>query len=266
MRKLLTVAVVLVLGGSCLCGNALTAKDATYCDDGIMLLATTNSVTVNYEDKNENTFRMALKHPNYTYSANTSDCACIAGANVLGFYDRYDEDLIPNHKSGDLLLGKYIYKSQDTYIYDLIRQLYDYMGTDSTGTTVTEFKNGMITYCNMKGKSISFSSCIKNNKFDYSVAKTYMEANQPVVLFCSGYNVADISLNEKSDKINYYESSANHVMVGFGYQETNYTLSTFANISYQYLMVASGTISKANGYFDINYKTNINDAYAINIY
>ena len=265
MKKLLAIAVMVVIGGSCLCGNAISGKDKTYCDDGIMLAANT-SITVNYESKDENTFSMALRHPSYTFSANPSDCACIAGANVLGFYDRYDEDLIPNHGAGTLFMGKYIYSSQDTYIHDLVRQLYIDMGTDNEGTTVAEFKNGMITYCNRKGKSISFSSCMKNGKFNYSLAKSYMEANQPVVLFCSGYNVADITPNEKVDTIEYYEAAANHVMVGFGYKEINYTLATFTNISYQYMTVASGYLLKDSGYFDINYHTNIDDAYAVNIY
>lgn len=265
MKKLLTTALVVILGGSCLCGNVITDSNETYCDSGVFLAMDT-SITIDYENKDENKFGMALKHPNYTFSANTSDCACIAGANVLGFYDRYDEDLIPNHKSGNLLLGEYIYSSQDTYIFDLIRQLYSDMGTDSTGTTVTEFKNGMIKFCNRKGKNISFTSCMRNNKFDYTVAKSYMESNQPIVLFCGGYNVADIAINEKSDRINYYESTANHVMVGFGYKEISYTSTTFASISYQYMTVASCNIVKASGYYDINYKTNINDAYAVNIY
>lgn len=265
MKKLLAVAVMMIIGGSGLCGNVASDKDATYCDDGIMLMSDT-SITVNYENKDENTFGMALKHPSYTYSANRSDCACIAGANVLGFYDRYDENLIPNHTSGKLVFGKFVYNSQDTYIYDLIGQLYVDMGTNSAGTTVAEFKNGMITYCNGKGKSISFSSCMRNNQFDYSVAKSYMEANQPVVLFCGGYNVADIDINEKSDRINYYESTANHVMVGFGYKEISYTLATFTTISYQYLTVASGVGTKESGFYDINYNTNINDAYAVTIY
>ena len=266
MKKMLAIAVMVVIGGSCLCGNAISKRDTTYCDDGIMLLAETNSVKVNYANKDEDTFSMALKHPYYTFSANPSDCACVAGANVLGFYDRYDEELIPNHASGSLLMGKYIYSIQDTSVYDVIRQLYVDMGTTSEGTTVQEFKNGMITYCNRKGKTITFTSCMKNGKFDYSTAKSYMEANQPVVLFCSGYNVADLWPYENYDLISYYESTGNHVMVGFGYKESSYTLSNSTKITYQYMTVASGVATKSSGYFDINYKTNINDAYAINIY
>ena len=266
MKKLLAIAVVAVIGGSCLCGNAITHKETTYCDDGIMLLAETNSVTVNYENKDENTFSMALQHPYYTYSPSSAGCACVAGGNVLGFYDRYDEELIPNHTSGTLFMGQFIYSIQDTYVYEVIRQLYTDMGTTSEGTTVTEFKNGMTTYCNRKGKTITFTSCMKSGKFDYSTAKSYMEANQPVVLFCSGYNVADLWYYDQYDRISYYESTGNHVMVGFGYQDVSYTLSNSTNVLYQFMAVASGVGTKSSGYFDINYKTNINDAYAINIY
>ena len=266
MKKMLAIAVMVVIGGSCLCGNAISSRDTTYCDDGIMPIAEINSVTVNYENKSENTFSMALKHPDYTYSANLSDCACTAGSNVLGFYDRYDEDLIPNHNSGTLFAGKFIYSSQDANIYELVKQLYIDMGTTSEGTTVEEFKSGMIKYCNRKGKTITFTSCMRNGKFDYSLAKSYTEANQPVVLFCSGYNVADITPYGQSDIISYYEATANHVMVGFGYKEINYTVATNANVTYQYMAVASGVQTHANGYYDIHYKTNINDAYAVNIY
>ena len=266
MKKLLAIAVMVVLGGSCLCGNAITSKDATYCDDGIMPLADTYSVVVNYENKDENKFSMALKHPYYTFSPSSAGCACTAGANVLGYFDRYDEDLIPDHVSGTLFMGRYIYSIQDTSVYEVTRQLYTDMGTTSEGTTVGEFKSGMIKYCNRKGKTITFTSCMKNGKFDYATAKSYMEANQPVVLFCSGYNVINIDINDNYDRINYYESTGNHVMVGFGYQEISYTLSTSANISYQYMTVASGVGTKDSGYYDINYRTNINDAYAINIY
>ena len=266
MKKLLAIAVVAVIGGSCLCGNAITHKDATYCDDGIMTIANTYSVVVNYEDRSENTFSMAIKHPCYTYSYSTAGCANVAGANVLGYFDRYDEELIPNHNSGTLLMGKYIYSLEDTYVYEVVRQLYTDMGTDSEGTTVTEFKSGMTTYCNRKGKTITFTSCMKNGKFDYATAKSYMEADQPVVLFCSGYNVTDIWTYDQYDRLSYYESTGNHVMVGFGYQEVNYTLSNSTNALYQYVRVASGVATKESGYFDINHNTNINDAYAINIY
>ncbi|MBD5636453.1 MAG: hypothetical protein HDP28_01345 [Clostridia bacterium] len=265
MKKLLAIIFTVILGGACLCGNAVISKDTTYCDDGIMPLAAT-SVKVEYESKTEDKFNMVLKYPNYTISPYLAACACVAGSNIIGFYDRYDEELIPNHNSGTAFMGNYIYSSDDGYIEDLVRQLYADMGTTSEGTTVTEFKNGMIKFCNRKGKTITFTSCMKNKKFDYATAKSYMEANQPIALFCSGYNVADIFTSEKRDSIDYIESTANHVMVGFGWKEVNYNITATSSVLYQYVAVASGNADKSNGYYNINYNTTINDAYAINIY
>ena len=266
MKKMLAIAIMVALGGTCLCGNVAVSRETTYCDDGIMPLAELNTITVNYKSKDENSFPMVMKHPNFTYSAHPSDCACTAGSNVLGFYDRYDENLIPNHTAGTYFMGNFIYSSQDTGVYEVIRQLYDDMGTDSDGTTVAQFKSGMTKYCKRQGKSISFTSCMKSGKFDYSTAKSYMEANLPVVLFCGGYNVASITPYGESDIITYYESTANHVMVGFGYKEISYTLENGTSITYQYVTVASGVVAKDSGYYDISYNTKVNDAYAINIY
>ena len=265
MKKLFATILTVIIGGACLCGNAVAVKESTYCDDGIALLSETN-ITVNYVSKNEDQFNMVLRHPCYTASPYLAACACVAGSNIIGFYDRYDEELIPNHTSGKAFMGNFIYNSQDTYITDLVTQLYADMGTNAEGTTVTEFKNGMIKFCNRKGKTITFTSCMKNKKFDYATAKTYMEANQPVVLFCSGYNVADMGTYDNYDRINYNESSGNHVMVGFGWKEVNYNLTATSSVLYQYIEVASGSGDKSSGYYNINYKTTINDAYAINIY
>ena len=265
MKKLFATILTVFIGGACLCGNAVAVKEATYCDDGIMPLAAT-SVKVEYQNKNENEFNMVLKHPCYASSPYVAACACVAGSNIIGFYDRYDEDLIPNHTSGKSFMGNFIYSMDDAYITELVRQLYADMGTTSEGTTVTEFKNGMIKFCNRKGKTITFTSCMKNKKFDYATAKSYMEANQPIALFCSGYNGADMGTHDNFDVINYVEYTANHVMVGFGWKEVNYNLTATSSVLYQYIEVASGADSKSSGYYNINYNTIINDAYAINIY
>lgn len=265
MKRFLAVAVVAVIGGLCLCGNAVTAGEATYCEDGIMPLAATD-YTVYYESKTEDQYRMVLRHPDYTVCSYTAACACIAGSNVIGYYDRYDENLIPDHQSGKVFQGQFVYSIHDSAIFDLADQLYVDMGTNSAGTTVTEFKNGMTTFCSRKGKSISFSSCMSGGQFNYSLARSYMEANQPVVLFCSGYNVAEIGTYEQRDSIEYVESTANHVMVGFGCRTINYNLTATSSAQYRFIKVASGSTSRPNGYYNIDYNTKINDAYAINIY
>ena len=265
MKKLFATCLAVVLGCVCLGGNAASVRGAAYCDDGIMPLAISNGVTVNYETKTVDTFRMVVSHPEYMSAPYASACACIAGANVIGYFDRYDEDLIPDHQAGTEFRGQYLYSIEDSNVMEVVKQLYADMGTSDRGTTVTGFLNGMRTFCARKGKNISFSSCMKNGRFDYSAAKSYMQSDMPVVLFCAGYNMAEIDLYDFRDLIHYYEIAENHVMVGFGYQEITYTLSTTTGV-YEYVKVASGVNSKPSGYYDTNYKTNVDDAYAINIY
>ena len=264
-KKVAIILAVLIGGAGCLCGNAAMARDTTYCDDGIMPLLATDH-TVYYENKTQDTYRMVLRHPYYFSTPYASSCACVAGANVIGFYDRYDEDLIPNHQSGTVFQGQFLYSIEDTYTTEVVKQLYSDMGTTSSGTTVSEFKNGMIRFCLRKGKRITFTSCMKNGSFDYATAQSYMQSNLPVVLFCSGFNVADIAPYDGRDVISYYESTGNHVMVGFGYQVINYTYSSNSSGTYEFVKVASGTGSKSNGYYNIHYNTTINDAYAVEIY
>ncbi len=265
MKQFLAVALMAIMGGANFFMGGIAVQESTYSDDGMSPYAA-STVRVNYENKDENEYRMVLKHPNYTESVGLGDCACTAGANIIGYFDRYDENLIPNHTSGFVFQGQFIYNSASDAVTEVVRQLYNDMGTDDDGTTVREFTNGMIAYCNRMGKSISFTSVMKNKKFDYALAKAFMEYNQPIVLFCGGYNVADIYTDENTDSIYYYESTGNHVMVGFGYRETSYELSSSGSAFYQYITVASGYPFKSNGYYDIDYKTNIDDAYAINIY
>ena len=264
MKKMFATILTVIIGSAgCLCGNA-PSPEATYREDGIMPLSSSTQ-NIYYENKTNDEYKMVLRHPDYNSSPYVSSCACIAGANVVGFYDRYDENLIPNHTAGTVFYGQYLYNLEDTYVTELVKQLYTDMGTDSTGTTVTEFKNGMTKFCNRKGKSVTFTSCMKNGNFDYATAQSYMKSNLPVVLFCSGFNVADIDPYENRDVHSYYESTGNHVMVGFGYQVINYTVSSSIE-TYEFVKVASCTSSKTSGYFNIHYNTKINDAYAVNIY
>ena len=141
------------------------------------------------------------------------------------------------------------------------------MGTTaSAGTTAPQFLSGMKKYANRAGYTFGYSSCMSGSNFNYSSAKSGMQSNKPIALFLSGYNVARISPLENYDSIAYELSAANHVMVGFGYYEINYTYESGAQETFNFIYVASGVGIRATGYFNINYNTKINDAYAVSIY
>lgn len=240
------------------------AEDALYGDTGPITGGTT--INIPYENKEREDYRMALAVPCNASTPYSGSCACVAGGNIINYFDRYCTELIPDYEPGYEYMGYYFYYGQTTEGKAIIPQLYSDMGTtESNGTTVAGFLSGMKKYSNRAGYTFSYSSCMSGGKFNYSTAKNKMKSGQPVALFLSGYNVAVIGAYDNYDSIAYALSDANHVMVGFGYQDITYTYESGAEETFQYVYVASGYHTRQNGYFNISYNTKINDAYAVNI-
>lgn len=231
----------------------------SYIDTGTSS-GTMESMTINYSTRTVQTHTLALRFPEYSYSPASGSCAAIAGGNLIGFFDRYDENLIPNHSSGKTFGNTYLYSLQDSAVQTVIYELYDYMGTTTSGTTEQQFKNGLTNFCKDKGHSITFSSCMQGSSFSYSKAQSYLDANQPVALFLSGYNVIDLEEYENKDIFSTYVSEAPHIMIAFGYK-----VYVYDGITYSYFSVASGNVGHSSGLYNIDYKTKINNALAVNI-
>lgn len=242
-----------------------TATVYDYDNGGIMTYDVTSEVIYYTSRSITKSHALAIQYPRYSYSPAVGACGAVAGGNIIGFYDRYDENLIPNHVSGTPYLNTYIYSIEDSAVHAVIDQLYYYMGTDHVGTTEQEFIDGLTKFCKEKGKGVSLSSCMKNGTFSYSTAQSYLESNQPIILFLSGYNVGTLFESENKDTMSYYYSNANHIMIGFGYRIYAYTTSS-GSFNYELISVASGISGNSSGMFNINFQTTINDALAINIY
>ncbi len=239
--------------------------DGVYGDNSPTSYNTTVKIT--YSSKTLTaTGSLAFSHPTFNSSPAIGSCGAIAGGNVIGFYDRYDENLIPNHVSGTPILNTFSYNYGDIYTDALIKQLYDYMAEGGVGMTENQFKNGLTRFCNEKGKSISFTSCMSYGSFDYSKMQTNMKANQPIVFFLSGYNVMQINIGEGSETLAYLVSTATHIMVGFGYKSYSYETPSGTQ-NYDFVSISSGLVGSSNfDFFDIHYQTHIDDALAVNIY
>ena len=241
------------------------AGDALYGDGGTISGSTL--VTIYYESKTEDYYLMALTTPYCTSSPYVSACACIAGSNIVAYFDRYCPLLMPDCEPGYEYMGYYFYYPESDTQTDVVVQLYNDMGTTAeNGTTAQQFLNGMKKYSNRAGYNFSYTSCMSGSKLSYSKVQSSMKNNQPVALFLSGYNVGFLELYEDRDSMGYILSTANHVMVGFGYDEVTYTYDTGKQETLNYIYVASGAGSCPQGYFNINYNTKINDAFAVSIY
>lgn len=247
----------------------LMAENAVYGNVGIMPLAAT-IVTVSFESKDKHEYLMSIQPPTINSSPYTSACACIAGANIITYYDRYYPNLIADYEPGYWFMDVlYLYYTQSSKTIAVGSQLYSDMGTTSQGTTQTQFVNGMKKYCNRAGYSFGYTSVMSGGKINYSEAIKQMEQNnRPLALFLSGYNVTRV-INEwdSKDEYSYYYETANHVMVGFGYRYITYTYSNSTTETYNFIYVSSGSGNALDGFFNVNFSGNtINDALAINIY
>lgn len=241
------------------------ADDALYGDGGT--ISGTSLITIDYKSKTEDYYSMALTNPYNTSSPYVSACACIAGSSIVAYFDRYCPLLMPDYEPGYEYMGYYFYYANTNAMVDVVVQLYSDMGTTAeSGTTVQQFLNGMKKYSNRAGYNFSYTTCMSGSSLSYSKVKSSMKNNQPVALFLSGYNVGSLSLQENSDSMSYILSNTNHVMVGFGYREITYTYNSGKQETLNYIHVASGVDSSPSGYFNINYNTKINDAFAVSIY
>lgn len=236
-------------------------------DDGEynLLSSSVENYSIYFQSRDYNKFDLAIRAPFFTFAPTAGACAPIAGSNVLGFYDRYDENLIPNHVSGRLYGTGYIYMTEDSAVISVIRELYDLMGTDTTGTTEDDFLSGMNKYCKNKGKTMTTYSCMSGRSFDLSKAKSYIDNNLPIVFFLSGYNVGMMLEFDDHDEVSYYQSDANHVMVGFGYATCGYQTAGGA-LTKNFFNVSAGLDLYPTGLYDTSLSgTTINDALAIRI-
>lgn len=227
----------------------------------------TSTVNIPYVSRTFKSYHQAISCPSYTYSPAVGACASIAAGNLIGYYDRFDENLIPNHLSGSYISNTdyFMYNIEDEYVNATIETLYSYITGNGYGATENDFKRGVTQFCTEKGKNIQYYSCMFGGAFDYNKAQGYIESGYPIVLFLSGYNVGFMYSTDNRDSVSYYTSAANHVMVGFGYDSYTYVTENGTE-NYEYLYVASGNIADESGLFNIRYKTNINDALAVNIY
>lgn len=225
------------------------------------------SVTVEYQgEPDEDYYKMAYLLPRYFGSGLTGGCAAVAGGNIVGYFDRYYEDLIPNHPAGEMKSGYYYYTVADTYVHQSIKTLYENMEGDGNGITEANFKKGLQKYCSDKGLNCDFTSLKSWGKLNYDSVKSSMKSGKPVALLLNTYNICDIGFGTQKDYLDYMNFSGNHVMVGFGYRDITYTLSDGSKSNYEFIYVSTGFANPGDAYFNINYNTNIVSAYGVNIH
>lgn len=187
------------------------------------------------------------------------------GANIIQFYDRYCTELIPNYTPGRPIGTLYRYNAPSNETASVVNILAQKMGTTSIGTSIDQFEEGMKKYCQEKGYTFAYTSCINNKQFDYSVAKQQLKSNRPIALFVEPYTIETIEESENYDNIGHGFMSGTHSMAVFGYLDITYTLTNGQKRTDSYLQVATGNSSIKNGYCKLSNNTTIDEALSISI-
>lgn len=100
----------------------------------------------------------------YNTSSRTNTCANVAGAILLGYYDKTYDELIENFTAARVIRGKVLYAKQTQAVENVMARLYVTMKTNITegGTTIRNFKTGQQTYVNEQGRNISYRQVIRD--------------------------------------------------------------------------------------------------------
>ncbi len=252
-------------------GERLSAETvAEYAAEGFLYFGggtiTNQYETVNYSSKTTTTYSIQYDLPNYQPQSDPVDCANVAGCIVLGYYDRFYENLIPNFQSYMVFGPAIIYDDCAAEIYTLGSQLSDLMGGEM-GTTYSEFQSGMNTYVTGKGYSYATENMFTNGSFNYTKYQQAVQAGKPVVLFLSTFSMLRyVEDNETYDYISHGYVNATHVMVGCGYRTDTYFDANGNQIGVRrYLKVASGTVSYDIGYMSLDWNGYLDKAISVTI-
>lgn len=233
-----------------------------YCDDTFYSELATQNVdteTFSYSRKETTSYSINASFPDY-YNLNaslTNTCANVAGANVVGYYDRYYDNLIPDCTVGIIRSNRYTYYPiivDEDKKQAVIDKLYTLMKTNTkeNGTSEEDCLSGLKTYVQSQGRSITYTSVMTNNAFSLDKFDSQLREGNPVMLFLSGYSIVNYVDSGSQLSISKNTYSGNHIVVAYGYQTVNYYNSSNALIkSNTYIYVSTG-ILELKGYYLLN--------------
>lgn len=252
------------------------SNDELYFGDGYngAILTGSGIEYINYSTKEEEEYLIAGGLPlYYDVSTRTKTCANVAGAIVLGYYDKTFDELIPDFTSARIIRGKVLYSTQTEAVQAVMDKLYGYMGTNSTdtgGTSISGFKNGLKKYVNEQGRNLTYSGIGQNGQLNKSVFIQTIESKNPVALFVSKYNlipIKDFSISATQDKLEKQYYSGNHVLMSYGIKEIRYYNADGTLVkNLTLLMVATGYCQDPLYYIEMASNSGIIDSYSINVY
>ncbi len=231
--------------------TCVRANAQTYSDDGFALYASNvTSETITFTSRETEYSETKNGVPLYFLDGDLPNgCGAAAGAIVLGFHDKYHEDLIPNFTSYFPATGKYKINDK-TYIPALMRELFTLMRTnvDDVGVSEEECLDGLKSYVNSKNHSIKYSSIKSSSNFNINNYTNAINSNQPILLFSKDNTICIFTNTNEKEVIAKSYISGNHIYVGYGLHTVRYYNGNNNYRTDIYLRVATGWAAMKDGF------------------
>lgn len=271
-KKLFAIMLGLVLFAIAVFVAPITKSDNSkfYCNtyyNGTGGNTNLEKVTISYDNHTMSETYINKLLPPYKNLTQANSCAPMAGSIVVGYYDVFLPNLIPNFEAGFTYNGVFRYAPQNSAVINMKEQLYALMGTNSIqpGTSVNQFKTGLTSYVESKGYNINYASC--GTTFNYSIATNHFLQQTPIIMFVNSYEYYDLAgINTTSTEITMLKKQENvgHAVAAFGFREYNFYKNNKLFRTDKYMIVCFGDGSQ--GLLSINNLNTIDEAYAITIY
>ncbi len=244
--------------------NAST-EEIRYADFATVMASQTTTETITFTSRTATPTETVKGVPKYKPLGDLENsCGPTAGAIVVGFYDKYFEDLIPNYTT---YISSGTYKGRDSvYIPALMRELYILMRTnvEDVGVSRKDCLAGLKSYITGKGRSVTYNSVKGLTKINETKFFNAIDANHPVLLFCTKMDLYSFSTGDNSDTLACTTYTGAHVCVAYGFLEIKYYNNNGLFRTDKYAHVATG-ISQNSGYLKLSSTDWCVEAYEVTI-
>ncbi|HIS35154.1 TPA: hypothetical protein IAC10_00785 [Candidatus Scatousia excrementigallinarum] len=249
-------------------------KEMTFADgyNGASL-ENSETVSINFVRKEDNEIMINGGMPEYSDKIDLANsCANVAGAILLGYYDKTYDELIENFSAARVIRDKILYSKQTEAVDEVMAELYTTMKTNVTegGTTIGNFKAGLKEYVNGQGRNISYSQVVSNQSLNFNTYESAIAQEKPVVLFCSKYSLVSLQAFDAeygTEQFVMQHYTGNHVVIGYGIRTiTYYDAAGRVLRQLDLLAVATGYSFNPFGYIVLDDYGTLIDGYKVNIY
>ena len=189
----------------------------------------------------------------------TNSCAPVAGAIVVGYYDRLITAMIPEFVPGVLVNNDYYYYSMSTVgttIQPLIGSLYSLMGTNTlgNGTTRDQYRAGINSHVTAAGYMVNFTNLMSAGALKKVETMDYISYGRVISLYVTNFNLTTVTLGNTSNVYTIQTFVGKHILVAYKYKLIKYYNSFNTNFRTDiFLYVSTGMSSTQAGWFYVGY-------------